>query len=166
MTPEQVKNIFNGTYSRLLILLIIGVVIGGGVIVANRLDNDKQTQKTTAQKIKVWHTTYGYLVTDLANDFSQAETDSSADRVSALSTDCTKIRTDAIAAHKKPGIPDAAAQADWTAALNADAAGGNNCVNGISSGSSTLMSSASTDFSDGSKYLTAAVKDIQKLQQQ
>jgi uncharacterized membrane-anchored protein YhcB (DUF1043 family) len=163
MTPEQVKNIFNGTYSRLLIILIIGVLVGGGVVIANRLQDDKQTQKTTAQKVNAWNAKYGYLITELGQDFAQAEKDSSADKVSALSADCSKIRTDAVAAHSKAPIPDAAVQADWTSALNADAAGGNNCVNGISAGSSTLMSSASSDFTQGSKALTAANTEIQKL---
>lgn len=156
MTPELFKDIFSKPYSRLLILCVIGVVVGAGVLTGHHLQQDNQTGK----KVIAWKTKYAYLITNLTDDFKQAETDSQANNTPKLQNDCLQVVKDVKIAQSKPAIPNIAIQANWAAGLKDDSAGGTNCSNGIKDSDSTLMTAATSDFTAATKALSAASTEL------
>jgi hypothetical protein len=157
VTPEQLKSVFTKSYSRLLILAIIGVCIAIGVLVGHRIQEDHNT----ARKVVRWKVQYGYLITNLTKDFENAESASQAGDATSLATDCQQIHRDAVAAESKPTIPDAAVKQSWNSALHDDAAGATDCIMGLSQSKASLMKQATTDFSNATKALTAVSTDLQ-----
>jgi hypothetical protein len=159
MTPEQIKNLFNKPYSRLLILGIIGVLIVIGTLIGHRFQEDQQN----VNKIKHWKTTYSFLITNLTNDFKKAQLDIQNGSTKDLGTVCDQIRKDSLNAESKPAIPDNSIEANWKVGLKDDAAGGAECSEAVKTGSQSTFTKASNDFTKGSTALAAANKSLQAL---
>lgn len=121
------------------------------------------SQPTTAQQVHSWDVQYGYLVTSLQDDFTQAQKDLQAQDTTAFAADCSNISGDATTAQSKPAIPDTTIQANWATALSDYATGGTACTNGINSNDSTQLSQGATDFNNGSTALTKATQEIDEL---
>ena len=165
MTPQQLtdlKDLFSKQYGRLLVLAIIGVIIAVGVVVGNRLQQDRHT----GNQVTAWHQRYSYLITDLTDDFTIAQKDSKADNSKALAADCTQIENDATKGELVKKIPDATIQSYWSAALEDDAVGGKVCVEAINESSQSFMQDASTDFNRATTNFEVVSKDFQKAQQE
>jgi hypothetical protein len=119
---------------------------------------------TTAQQVHTWDEQYGYLVTTLQDDFTQAQKDLQAQDTTAFANDCAKIANDAVTAESKPAIPDAPIETTWMQALGDEAAGGAVCSDGITQNDTTELSQGATDFNNGSTAITKATQEINALQ--
>jgi hypothetical protein len=162
MTPEEFKNLFNKSYSRLLILGVIGVLIIAGALIGHRLQQDRHH----IAQIKQWEATYGYLETDLTNDFKKAQTDAVGNKTQALGADCRQIEHDSKIAEGKPAIPDTIIESNWKTGLKDDAIGGEACSEATESTVSTSSSEfteASTSFTNGTKALASVSSEIKAL---
>ena len=164
MTPQQVqdlKDLFSKRYGRLLVLVIIGIVIGVGVVLSHRLQEDRHN----SDRVVAWHNTYNYMLTDLVSDLSQAETDSKNNNLPAVGTACTKLEKDAEADMKAPKIPDPSIQKYWMAALKDDAGAALDCSDAAKQSSPTLMSDATSAFQKGSTNLEVVSHDFKLAEQ-
>jgi len=118
---------------------------------------------TTAQQVTSWYNQYGSNITNLTNDFSkmsQEGTDSTA-----VEATCTQIFDDAVKAQAVPAIPDSSANISWQAALSSYISAAQDCQDGVTNSDVTLISQATTEFSQGNASLTATASAIQKLKQ-
>jgi hypothetical protein len=120
-----------------------------------------QTKKQTIKQVAKWDKKYGYLITNITNEFNTAGNDTN--NSTALVADCTKIFDTAVKAQSKPAIPYKAAEKPWAAALNSYVNGAEQCQLGVNAGNVSEINQATADFTQGTASLDKATAAIQKL---
>ena len=157
MTPEQLQDLFmNKPYSRLLVLIVVGALIACGVLIGDRLQQDKDL----AGRVESWRGKYAYLIDNLTKDFKKAQTDSQSGDTTALAQDCVNIKADAMDAQSKPAIPDKAIQPNWAAAMRYEVKASTECIDGEGTSDQNKIAIASSDFNNATKDLSAVSKQL------
>jgi len=120
-----------------------------------------QAKQAIKQQVATWDSKYGYLITNLTNDFTSVG-NASGDS-NALLTACTAVFDDATEAEGKPAIPDTQTEHDWATALDLYVNGAQDCQYGLTDSNSDQINKATAEFTQGNTSLDAATTDIQNL---
>ena len=86
--------------------------------------------------------------------------DATANNVSAVSADCQKLLTDVTTAQGYPAIPESTVEQHWSSALSYLSSGSQDCIQAVKTNDTTLLSQATSEFSQGNTQITDATSAI------
>ena len=125
-----------------------------------------QAPLTTKQQVGAWNAKYGSAFTTLSTDFGQISKDSANPDTSVIQADCQQLKLDVANITANPAIPEPTIEQHWSSMLSYDNTGAQDCIDGVSTTDSALISKATTEFGQANTELTATSKAIVTLQQQ
>lgn len=97
------------------------------------------------------------------NTITEDFTAASSGGQTELRAGCVKLGQDVRSAQAYPPVPDAQAQADWSAALTQYAKGATDCVSGVDRHSSFLIARATSEFQTGQTHFQAVLDRLNVL---